>query len=43
VKFVWQKLNPYIDADDYFVMLPLDRSLLTSQDWKALKWLLARP
>lgn len=40
---VWQKLKRCIDPDDYLVMLPQDRSLLTLQDWKALKWLLSRP
>ena len=42
-KAVWQKLKGYISPDDYLVMLPLDARLGTSQDRKALQWILARP
>jgi hypothetical protein len=42
-KTVWQKLKRYIDPDDYLVILPLDAKSWTSQDSKALKWLLWRP
>jgi hypothetical protein len=43
-KAVWQKLNRYIDSDDYLVMLPLEEpSSWTSQDHAAVKWLLSQP
>jgi hypothetical protein len=42
-KAVWQKLKDYIYLDEYLVMLPLDASLWTSQDRKALRFILARP
>jgi hypothetical protein len=41
-KNVWRKLKCYIDPNDYLVMMPIDRCLLTPQDWKTLKWLLSR-
>ena len=40
---VWQKLRCDIKAQDYFVMFPLDASLLTAQDQRILQWVLARP
>jgi hypothetical protein len=43
-KAVWQKLNRYIDSDDYLVMLPLEEpSSWTSQDHAAVKWLFSQP
>jgi hypothetical protein len=42
-KAVWQKLRRYTEADEYLVILPLDERLWTSQDQKALQWILARP
>jgi hypothetical protein len=32
-----QKLKRYNDPNDYLAMMPLDRGLLNSQDWEALK------
>ena len=40
---VWQKLKQYIDPSDYLVMMPLDARSFSSQDGKALKWILSRP
>jgi hypothetical protein len=42
-KAVWQKLKCHIKPHDYFVMFPLDASLLTAQDQRILQWVLARP
>jgi hypothetical protein len=42
-KAVWQKLKSSINPDEYLVMLPLDARLWTSEDRKALQWILARP
>jgi hypothetical protein len=42
-KDVWQKLKCYTEPNEYLVMFPLDASLWTSQDRKALQWILARP
>jgi hypothetical protein len=42
-KAVWQKLKRYIYPDEYLVMFPLDASLWTSQDRKALQFILSRP
>jgi hypothetical protein len=40
---VWQKLKPYIDPNDYFLMLPLDPSSFSPKDQTVLSWLTARP
>jgi hypothetical protein len=42
-KAIWQKLKCHIQPHDYFVMFPLDASLLTAQDQRILQWVLARP
>jgi hypothetical protein len=42
-KAVWQKLKTHIDRYDCLVMLPLDASSLSSQDLKALQWVLRGP
>lgn len=42
-KTVWQKLKRNSYQDEYLVMLPLDVRLWTSQDRKALQWILVRP
>jgi hypothetical protein len=42
-KDVWQKLKRYTNLHEYLVMFPLDARLWTSQDQKALQWILARP
>jgi hypothetical protein len=42
-KALWQKLKCHIKPHDYFVMFPLDASLLTAQDQRILQWVLARP
>jgi hypothetical protein len=40
---VWQKLERYIDRNDFFLMLPLDPSSFTAKDRTVLSWLAARP
>ena len=40
---VWQKLKSYIDSYDSLVMLPLEACPLSSQDLKALQWILSGP
>jgi hypothetical protein len=42
-KAVWQKLKCHTKPHDYFVMFPLDATLLTPQDQRILQWVLARP
>ena len=40
---VWQKVKRYTDPDEYLVMLPLEAPSWSSQDAKALQWILYRP
>ena len=40
---VWQKVKRYTDPDEYLVMLPLEAPSWSSQDAKALQWILSRP
>ena len=40
---VWQKVMRYTDPDEYLVMLPLEAPSWSSQDAKALQWILSRP
>ena len=42
-KAVWQKLKRYTEPDEYLVMFPLDARLWTSEDRKALQFILGRP
>jgi hypothetical protein len=42
-KAVWQKLTRYTEPDEYLLMFPLDARLWTSEDRKALQWILSRP
>jgi hypothetical protein len=42
-KALWQKLKSHIKRHDYFVMLPLDVRLPSSQDKRILEWILVRP
>jgi hypothetical protein len=42
-KALWQKLKNHIKPHDYFVMLPLDVRLPSSQDKRILEWILVRP
>lgn len=40
---VWQKLKQHINANAYFLMMPLDPTWFSAKDRTVLSWLAKRP